>query len=312
MEKCIIYLENKNKQILFLYKNEEIRRKTMNINKMIIISKIIGLVMLTGFSLLACGDTINPTVVKEEQKYGDFLYNVSNDGRSVIITKYLGNEKDVDIPSYIEVMPVTSIGESAFSSKGLISVIIPNSVTNIENFAFFDNKLANVAFSDSVTTIGDGAFSLNKIINITIPDSVIIIGDLAFAANEITNVTIPDNVTTIGHFAFSGNQLSNIIIPDNVTTIGIGVFFSNPLTNISVATNNKAYITKDFFLLSKDEELLIRYYGSEKIVNIPSNVKYIDYGAFSDCTSLESVIIPASVISIGDEAFPENTRIINR
>ena len=56
---------------------------------------------------------------------------------------------------------VTSIGEGAFSSNQLTSVVIPNSVTSIGDRAFSYNQLTSVVIPSSVTSIGDRAFSGN-------------------------------------------------------------------------------------------------------------------------------------------------------
>jgi len=116
------------------------------------------------------------------------------DAASNTITDYYDTEgnvtgapactKDVDIPSSIGGVEVTSIGNSAFESNQLTSVTIP----------------------DSVTSIGNGAFSYNQLTSVTIPDSVTSIGDSAFAYNQLTSVTIPDSVTTIGEGAFGANN----------------------------------------------------------------------------------------------------------
>ncbi|HHT74564.1 MAG: hypothetical protein ACOX80_02005 [Methanomassiliicoccaceae archaeon] len=61
----------------------------------------------------------------------DYIYNKHGD--TVEITKYIGDGIDVVIPSEIEGMPVTSLGDYAFyQCFDLISVTIPGSVTRIE------------------------------------------------------------------------------------------------------------------------------------------------------------------------------------
>ena len=53
---------------------------------------------------------------------------------------------------------VTSIGDGAFSSNALTSVIIPDSVTTIGELAFYNNALTSAAFE------GDfGTFDLNMV-----------------------------------------------------------------------------------------------------------------------------------------------------
>ena len=87
------------------------------------------------------------------QRYNDekdftvrFMHNTT-----VTITGYTGTSKDVRIPPRIGGLPVTVIGENAFSNdpyvrKGnrnqITSVTIPNTVTIIEKKAFDQNRLS--------------------------------------------------------------------------------------------------------------------------------------------------------------------------
>ena len=79
---------------------------------------------------------------------------------------------DVVIPDMIGGKKVTSIGNSAFTSNQLTSVVIPDSVTSIGDFAFQINQLTSVVIPDSVTSIGSYAFSMNKLTSLNIPNSI--------------------------------------------------------------------------------------------------------------------------------------------
>jgi hypothetical protein len=200
---------------------------------------------------------------------------------------------------------VTFIGDSAFRENQLTSVVIPNSVTSIGSLSFYNNQLTSVTIPNSVTSIGDSAFSNNQLTSVVIPNSVTSIGGYAFSNNQLTSVTIPNSVTSIGILSFSDNQLTSVTIPASVISIGSGVFLNNPLTNISLDSDNTAYITKNFFLLSNDEKQLLWYYGSEKNITIPDSVTTIGSFAFSD-NQLTSVVIGNSVTTIGSDAFSHN------
>ena len=70
---------------------------------------------------------------------------------------------DVVIPSSINGISVTAIGEGAFEFNDLTSVVIPNSVTTIGNYAFQYNNLSSVYIGANsnlteTTGIGYGAF----------------------------------------------------------------------------------------------------------------------------------------------------------
>ena len=73
----------------------------------------------------------------------DFSYEVIDDGNAIRITKYLGSETAVMIPSEIDGKPVTAVAELAFAEKEILRVMIPASVTEINEYAFKDCTLLN-------------------------------------------------------------------------------------------------------------------------------------------------------------------------
>jgi len=255
----------------------------------------------------------------------DFKVEPLDGGKSVRITEYVVSKFDVNIPSKIQKLPVSHIGQMAFRGKNLIKVTIPNSVTTIEAEAFAnnqltvinipnnvtylsgfsDNLLTNITIPNSVTTLGDGAFCRNQLTSINIPNNVTYLS--GFSNNLLTNITIPDSVTTIGNNAFSYNQLANVIIPNSVVDIRSNAFEGNPLP-----------FTDDYrFEIIGREINIIEYYGMEQDIVIPEYIlglpvtfiigSYRNWGngAF-DSKWLTSVIIPDSVTYIGQSAFYRN------
>ena len=202
----------------------------------------------------------------------DIAYPV--EGGNLYFDKSSGTITDCDtsvisanIPSAIDGVAVTSIGECAFKNcSSLTSVTIPKSVTSIGDYAFnYCSSLTSVTIPNSVTSIGEGAF---------------------FCCSSLTRVTIPNSVTSIGDYAFS---------------------YCSSLTAIYVAEGNTTYTSEDGVLFSKDKTMLYRYPAGkmENEYAIPESVTSIGDCAFSECSSLTSVTIPNSVTSIGVSAFSE-------
>ncbi|MCL2190991.1 MAG: leucine-rich repeat domain-containing protein [Treponema sp.] len=157
---------------------------------------IIAFVAIIGLSMAACGEQ------EQHDPASDFDVETVGGGRSLMITRYLGNNRDVRIPPRIRNLPVTHIGEGAFARSNLTNVTIPNSVTHIGNSAFMQNPLSSVTIPDSVTSIGNRAFARNeRLSSVTIPNSVTSIGDEAFLNTNLTRIVIPGG-THIGGAAF--------------------------------------------------------------------------------------------------------------
>ena len=165
------------------------------------------------------------------------------------------------------------------------SVVIPNTVTEIGNRVFLENfSLTSITIPNSVTSIGDSAF---------------------FLCLNLTSVTIPNSVTFIGEDAFWGCKINFLTIPNSVTYIGEGAFgFSNNML-IKLDAGNTAYLLEGDVLYNKSKTLLHTYPAgkSGKSFSIPASITKIGNSAFSGCTRLITVMIPNSVISIGDCAF---------
>lgn len=184
--------------------------------------------------------------------YGDYNYMVLTDG-TVEITKYIGDDVDVVIPSKIKGKKVTSIGSYAFKKEyfdgpglDIKSVVIPEGVTNIGLAAFEECEyLGKVTIPSSVTHIRSYAFSgtpwlealkknndyvvVNNILlastvtegEITIPDGIVTIAGGAFECTNITNVHFPDSVTVIENLAFyQCYKLTHIVLPKKLTYLG--------------------------------------------------------------------------------------------
>ena len=219
------------------------------------------------------GAEITAQAADEEVTVGDLTF--TKNGTYAVVSDCDEDAVSVNIPAEVDGLPVTSIGNSAFSGcTGLTSITIPDSVTSIGYAAFYDCKsLTGITIPDSVTSISDWALgNCTSLTSITIPDSVTSIGNYAFYnCTGLTSITITDSVTSIGDYAFSGcTGLTSITIPDSVTSIGISAF------------NNCTSLTN---------------------ITIPDSVTSIGGWALGNCTGLTSITIPDSVISIGSWAF---------
>ena len=193
--------------------------------------------LLISLAFLACNERYD-----EEKDFEVYFYDYG-----AIITGYIGSKTNVSIPQKIKKLPVTRIGESAFKEKGIMRVIIPDTVTSIGNDAFTDNELVSVVIPGSVKTIGDRAFAGNKLAAVSISSGTGSIGKWAFAANKLTVIDIPNSVVLMGEGAFRRNRLTRVTISDNIHFIEPGVFQHNQLTSI-IIPDNVIYIGGNAFV----------------------------------------------------------------
>ena len=150
--------------------------------------------------LLAMVFTMLPATVFA--KDSDFKVNSSG-----VLTGYSGLGGNVVIPSIVNGISVTGIGNSAFKDKyNVTGIVIPNGVTTIGDRAFFE------------------CYNLQ---NITIPATVSSIGAYAFYGCEcLTSIKLPLGIDKINDYTFGNCKgLMTIRIPSGVTSIGISAFF---------------------------------------------------------------------------------------
>ena len=205
---------------------------------------------------------------------------------------------------------VASIGEGAFAGcVSLERILIPDGLMRIGSNAFSGcAKLKEVTIGKGVTSIEGRAFagcaSLERIV---IPDGLMRIGSNLFrGCAKLKEVIIGRGVTSIEDGTFAGCvSLERITIPDGVTCIG-----SWPLT-LRCAKGEAFYgcvklkeVTIGKGVASVGEKAFAECASLERIV-IPDRVKSIGSNSFRGCAKLKEVTIGRGVTSIGEEAFAE-------
>ena len=168
----------------------------------------------------------------------DFTFQKIDDGTAIKITGIKAREIEaLEIPSVINGLPVTVIGEDAFRYKKINQLILAPTIVSIEKYAFMGNQIQEIVLPDALTKIGEYAFSRNKIEALIIPENVITIEERAFYQNKLERLVIPETITKIGQGAFSNNQLTEVAIPASISIIEYGTFSINKLTNIIIPKN---------------------------------------------------------------------------
>jgi hypothetical protein len=251
------------------------------------IKKTISLI-LTVFLLISIFTIIPITANAEEEIFtcGDWKYVLKEDGTAEI-NNYVGSESVITIPSELDNKLVTSIGALGFSGSEITNVNIPSNIKTIDVAAFSGCR---------------------KLTTVNIPNSITIINYMTFyQCTSLVNVSIPNSVKKIDHRAFQWcTSLTDITIPDSVTIIGEEAFNNcESLNNINVSENNSFYSSLDGSLYDKDKTKLIQYAigKSDAEFTVPSTVTSIEPMSFRNSNNLKSIVIPANVTTIAENAL---------
>ena len=171
-----------------------------------------------------------------------------------------------------------------------------------------DQETTNIVIPNTVTTINDYEFyNCYYITSITIPDGVTLIDWFAFYnCASLVSVSFPNGLKEIGNYAFEKcRSLSSIDLPDTILSIGDHAFQD---TSIESRSYENAYYlgsgTNPYFILKSA-------HGDFETFAIHENCKIIMSTAFSNNTSLTSIVIPEGVRSIDYEAFYNCTSLVS-
>lgn len=228
-------------------------------------------VILSALFLLS---TFSLTVVGTSQTMDGWSYTI-NSNNEITLTNYSGTASHIEIPSSINGMKVTALG----------------------NGLFWDNLyLENITIPQSIEKIGESAFSgSSHLSKINIPDNVTeIVYNTFSGCNALTEIVIPDNVTKIDRYAFSRcANLQSIDFPENLTEIGENAFYSCiSLPSIQLPEGLKS-IKKNAF----------SYCSSVRSIKLPETLEVIESSAFSNCSLLTEINLPSTIVSIGSKVF---------
>ena len=266
----------------------------------------------------------------EAKKTSDFY--IIGDG---LLYWYNKNRMNIVVPDTVKTIPewlfnrcfadtvvlsknITEIPEGAFRDSKCISITLGSRVRCIDSYAFTNcTNLESITIPDSVQWVAYRAFKnctslkyvdLGKIQNIatslfenctsleslTLPDGIIEIRDAAFkGCTALDNLVIPDGCTLIDKYAFQDcTSLKNLTVPKSVKSIEGYAFDNTPF----LENHREKYVILG-------DEVLVKYNGTDRKVNIPDGVKKIAPYVFNSNEIIEQVTIPDTVTEIGTCAF---------
>ena len=252
---------------------------------------------------------------------------------------------------------VKTIAAGAFSNNYYIdSLIISSGIETIEKNAFNDSyRIRYLELPSTLTTIGEYAFAYcGNLQNIILPSSLTSIGDFAFCSNNLTNVTsriqspfeINQSVfcsgwgwdennnqifrgpnatlyvpigTKSAYEAIEGWSVFPEIVEGEIkqtTYNGLNYQYVEGKGEATVISGNYSQITKltipgsievdgvSYIVKAIDDRVFSNCYSLDTLI-IENGVERIGQNAFYNCSNMKSVSLPTSLKSIGESSFAE-------
>ena len=231
--------------------------------------------------------------------------------------------KSTNVENLILPNTLITIGEEMFYQSKLKTVVIPANATTIGNSAFEQcASLISIDIPANVETIGTAAFrGCSKLATVTFEKaSQLKTISTAFSSCPIISIEIPASVETIETSAFRGcSKLATVTFEkgSKLKTIRsadsyyphtyYGAFSFCPITSIEIPASVETIEAAAFKGCSSLTTVTFEKESQLKIIGGGYGYSYSGtfyyYGAFSDCTALKSIEIPASVETIEVVAF---------
>ena len=224
------------------------------------------------------------------------------------------DDRILRLPSYVkydgENYKVTRIGKSAFESTGVgfDEVYIPDTVISIGDNAFWGNTIYKLYIGANVSEIGELAIAAAMTDEIYLDKNntnYILEQGVLFDKDMTTLIRCPGEVKNRYYPVYN--------VPESVKKIAAGAFANANIFNIkadSVTSVGKSAFSDSTYLRTVSLKSAVEigdeaFWGSVELRNIylSDKLKKIGMGTFGCCYMLECLVLPDSVMDIGEDAF---------
>ncbi|MCM1578199.1 MAG: leucine-rich repeat domain-containing protein [Ruminococcus sp.] len=224
---------------------------------------ILAVTVLTAFT--ACsqgnsGENVSESVFEEtsvaEVDWSEiFSYRIVDSYGYVRVNRYLGDDRAVVIPDFIEGLPVKQINPAVFSDTAgdgdryITELTLPcyydelseNNLRYLDGLqnVYISEESKNYISADGVIYTADGStlvmYPAGRTGEAVFAQGVTKIGDRAFSSCKIDGVTLPDTVEIIGDSAFENcKNLTAVNIPGSVVKISPYAFAGSGLESVTL------------------------------------------------------------------------------
>lgn len=219
---------------------------------------------------------------------------------------------------------VTIIGEYAFSSTNIGSVsfggklesilkyafdkcsflsgqlILPDSLLSIRENAFSNcNFSGRLVLPDGLKSIGEAAFYLSGEYegDLIIPETIKKLSDRSFMYCHFPGSLVLNNVTELGSYCFADAKLcGELIIPEGVIEIPTSCFSDCFFSSVHFPSSLRKINSNAFGMINKNGRIMGQ-------LVLPDGIITLDERAFYGQSSINSLLLPSSLQTIGKYAF---------
>ncbi len=253
-----------------------------------------------------------------------FTYYVVGD--SAVVHRYISGPY-VQIPDSVSVegtsYAVAYIGDAAFmfsrdsSVRSLYQLVfedpysletleLSSHVKGIHTRALWNSTISSLYIADSVTHVWDQAFSgCSSLGNVSFSNELVFIGYGAFSACDgkgFTRFTVPDSVQGLGACAFyQCTSLSTVVLGSGLSSIPSECFgYCSSLTDLQIPAGVASVGVRAFYDCTG-----LQFADLNNVESVGADAFYMASGA----TSMEFVVLGEAMVSLGQGAFGNCTRI---
>lgn len=201
------------------------------------------------------------------------VFSVDANGVLTGVSGLSGSDITVEIPSVVNGITVTEIGQDVFKdNKNVARLIIPDSVTKLGyRMCSGCTALSEVSLPSGLAVIPDEAFDgCSSLRTVNFPDTLKEIRSDAFCGTDLTEFIAPDSLTDVWAYAFKDCAALSAVELKNVRSVGDGAFGNcTALRSIRL---------------------------SDKMTELPDHI-------FDGCSSLADIDMPDNPIAVSFSVF---------